>query len=223
MEAVLAAKKIEAVIFDWGGVLIDDPRPWLMKFCAKAFDISPEEYVEAHIQFLERFQKGLISEEVFWRKVCTGLDRPMPSRPSLWGQAFRAAYVPRKQMFDLVAKLHDAGYKTALLSNTETPAMEFFHELKYPGFDVLVFSCAEGSAKPEPKIYETTLDRLGSQPSRTVFIDDRPSFIEGARQLEIQTILFESIDQVKDNLARLGIMADRPRVSIDGLRQPAKE
>jgi epoxide hydrolase-like predicted phosphatase len=208
LEVVLAANRIEAVIFDWGGVLIDDPRPGLMKYCAKAFGIPKEEYIETHIKFLERFQEGSISEQGFWAKVSSELGRPKPKLASLWGEAFRAAYHPRKEMFDLVVRLHDAGYKTALLSNTEVPAMEFFHELKYPGFDVLVFSCEEGIAKPKRKAYEITLERLGTPAARTVFIDDRASLIEGAEQVGIKTILFKSIGQIKEELARLGVKTD---------------
>ena len=202
------AEKMEAVIFDWGGVLIDDPRPGLMRFCAKAFGVSEEQYITAHDKFLEEFQKGLVAEQMFWRKVCPELNRPEPAHPSLWGEAFRAAYRPRKEVFALVSKLHNNGYKTALLSNTEVPAMEFFYEQKYDMFDVAVFSCMEGAAKPERKIYRTTLDRLGSKPAQTVFIDDRPTLINGAKQLGLNTILFETTEQVKNELCRLGVKTE---------------
>jgi len=197
--------KIEAVIFDWGGVLIENPRPALMQFCARAFGVSEEQYIEAHSKFLEQFQKGLVSEQAFWRKVCAELEKPEPRHPSLWGQAFRAAYAPRKEMLALASNLHKAGYKTALLSNTEFPAMQFFYEQGYDMFDVRVFSCTEGVAKPERKIYQTTLDRLGCPASRTVFTDDRAEFIAAAGQLGINAILFKNIKQFKGELMRLGV------------------
>ena len=69
-------EKIKAVIFDWGGVLIDDPRPALMQYCAEAFNVPVNIYTQTHDKFLEDFQKGLISEESFWEKICKELKKP---------------------------------------------------------------------------------------------------------------------------------------------------
>jgi epoxide hydrolase-like predicted phosphatase len=112
--------------------------------------------------------------------------------------------VPRPEAFSLVSSLHDKGYKTALLSNTELPAVEFFHELNYHMFDVLVFSCMEGVMKPERRIYEITLERLGSKAQQSIFVDDREDYIRGAKQAGLNTIHFRSIDQVKNELGKLG-------------------
>ena len=198
-------EKIDSVIFDWGGVLIDDPRPGLLQYCAGAFGMAQEQYTPVHDSFLDEFHKGLMSEETFWREIARKLGKPMPEAPSLWYQAFKSAYVPKREMFSLVSSLHSKEYKTALLSNTELPAVEFFHELGYDMFDVLVFSCEEGVMKPERRIYDLTLERLDSRAERSVFIDDRPDYIQGAEDVGIHTILFESIAQVKDGLTKLGV------------------
>src|SRR4030042_1337984 len=155
--------------------------------------------------FSKDFEKGLISEENFWAGVCGALGKPTPGITSLWGIAFRSVYSPRADVFSMVSSLHDNGHRTAILSNTEEPAMRFFQELEYDMFDVLVFSCAEGTRKPERKIYELTLDRLGLMPEQTVFIDDKQEFINAAEQLRINTILFKDIKQVKTELALLGV------------------
>ncbi|OHB73889.1 MAG: hypothetical protein A2Z25_10020 [Planctomycetes bacterium RBG_16_55_9] len=198
-------RKIESVIFDWGGVLIENPRPGLLRYCAEAFGVAQELYTPVHDFHLDEFHRGLISEEKFWRQIVRKLGKPMPKARSLWSEAFRSAYVPKPEMFSLASSLHNKGYKTALLSNTELPAAEFFRELGYDMFDVLVFSCTEGVAKPERKIYEVTLERLGSQAGQSVFIDDRPDYIQGAEEVGLNTILFEGIAQVREKLAQLGV------------------
>jgi epoxide hydrolase-like predicted phosphatase len=195
--------KIESIIFDWGGVLIDDPRPGLLRYCCEAFGVPLEDYMPVHDSFLDEFHKGKINEERFWQEVSCKLGRPMP--PAQWYEAFRSAYVPKQEMFRLVSSLHDKDYKTALLSNTELPAVDFFHEQGYDMFDVLVFSCLEGVMKPERRIYEITLERLDSKAEQTVFIDDRQDYIRAAKEVGLNTILFKSIDQVKDELVRLGV------------------
>lgn len=196
---------IESVIFDWGGVLIEDPRPALLRYCANAFDVPLEHYAPVHDSFLDEFQKGRINEVEFWRRISQKLGRPAPPVPSLWPGAFRWAYVPRREVFRLVSALHASGYKTALLSNTELPAAQLFRALGYDMFDALVFSCEQGVAKPEPRIYEITLEKLGSTAPRSVFVDDKPDYIEGAKAVGINTILFTDIEQLKRDLIALGV------------------
>ena len=198
-------RKIESIIFDWGGVLVDDPRPGLLKYCSESFGVPLEDYTQVHDMFLEEFHKGKISEDRFWRQISDKLGKPMPAARSQLYEAFRSVYVPKQQMFELVSSLHDKGYKTALLSNTELPAVRFFHEQNYNMFDLFAFSCIERMAKPQRRIYEVTLERLGSRAEQTVFIDDRQDYIQGAKNVGLNTILFKSIDQVKDELVKLGV------------------
>jgi epoxide hydrolase-like predicted phosphatase len=216
-------REIEAIIFDWGGVLIDDPRPGLLRYCADTFGVSQELYTPVHDSFLDEFGKGMISEDEFWQGTSRKLGRPakckagkpVPEVPSLWSRAFRSACVPRPEVFRLVSSLHAKGYKTALLSNTELPAVEFFHEFGYDMFDALVFSCEQGVAKPEPRIYEITLEKLGSKAARSVFIDDRQEYIEGAKAVGLHTILFTSLGQVKRDLIRLGVKVGAQKLRKD--------
>ena len=197
--------KIESIIFDWGGVLIDDPRPGLLRYCSEAFGVSLEDYTPVHDLFLDDFHKGKIGEDRFWRQITGKLGKSMPSARSQWYEAFRFAYAPKQEMFGLASLLHDNGYKTALLSNTELPAVRFFHEQSYNMFDLLVFSCIEKMMKPQRRIYEITLERLGSKAGQTVFIDDVQDYIREAEDIGLNTILFESADQVKDELIGLGV------------------
>jgi len=202
-------ERIESVIFDWGGVLIDDPAPGLMQYCAQALSVTKDDYIRTHDKFAADFQKGLIGEDTFWERICGELDVPKPKVPSLWADAFKAVYVPKEDMFSLAARLRNNDYKTALLSNTEAAAMQYFYQLSaFGGFDVLVFSCAEGTRKPEKKIYELTIQRLGSRPGQSVFIDDKPEYINGAKQTGLNTILSRNVEQVKNELAGLFINTD---------------
>jgi putative hydrolase of the HAD superfamily len=196
---------IEAVVFDWGGVLIDNPAAALMDYCARTLGVPVQDYTRAHNKHGEAFQKGWIPEDLFWRQVCGELDRPAPKTPSLWGQAFRAVYCPREEVFALAARLRARGYRTALLSNTEPPAMEFFLELRYEMFDAPIFSCAEGACKPEKEIYEIAARRLQMPVTQCVLIDDKPVFVEGARSAGMEGIVYKSLAQVKQDLVALDV------------------
>ncbi len=49
--------------------------------------------------------------------------------------------------------------------------------------DAIVLSCETGTAKPSPAIYREALAQLGARPATTLFVDDKPSYCEGARAL----------------------------------------
>jgi len=197
---------MKAVIFDWGGVLCEETARGLISYFSKTLAVTPEALVTAFRPFAASFQKGLITEDELWEGMSAVLAVERPHNPSLWGEALRAIYVPKEEMFALAAAVKEKGYTVGLLSNAEMAAMHFFYEQGYGAlFDAAVFSCAEGTRKPEQRIYEIALERLSIKPHETVFIDDRADFITGAQQLGIHTIRFESPDQVKRDLVSLSI------------------
>ena len=200
--------KIKGVIFDGGGVLIDDPVDALIAFCSNALGISRDAFEKAHTLFNAEFQKGSVSESQFWAKLCSSLDISVPKSGSLWLEAFRQSYHPRKDVFALVATLRVNSYKTAILSNTELPAVGYLNEQKYDCFDTAVFSCLEGTRKPERRIYELTLERLNLEAKEAVFVDDKPEYIEGADQVGLNTILFENFQQLKRRLRYFSVQID---------------
>lgn len=193
---------MKAIIFDWGGVLCEDTAPGLIAYFADALGVTPAALGAAYLPFAEAFQKGGISEQGLWEGLCVALGVQRPYNPALWPAALRAVYVPRGEMFSLVSRLRAGGYKVGLLSNAEFAAVELFREEGYDAiFDAAVFSCAEGTRKPEQRIYEIALERLGVRPAEALLIDDRADFIQGAQAVGMHTILFEDPRQVREALA----------------------
>ena len=199
---------VKTIIFDWGGVLIEDPAPAMLNYFADSLGLRSEALHrvarDLEAKFL-KFQKGIVSEETIWEKLCFKLSVQKPGTPSLWGEAFRWVYKPREEMFSLACALKERGYKTGLLSNTEIPAMKYFYEQRYDMFDAAIFSCVVGMLKPERRIYEIALEQLETQPNDAVFIDDRKDFIDGAKDVGINTILFISPSQVEEELAYFSV------------------
>lgn len=194
---------IRAIIFDWGGVLIDDPAPGLITYFAKALGVTGEALVNAYIKFVHDFQKGMMPEDTLWERLCAELGVWNPHNPTLWRDAVRHVYSPKNEMFSLAAHLKDTGHKVGVLSNAEMAAMNYFYEQGYDMFDATVFSCAEGARKPEQRIYEIALDRLQVMPHEAIFIDDKQENIAAAEVLGIHGILCISSAQVKRDLTSL--------------------
>jgi len=203
--SVVAHNMVKAIIFDWGGVLCEETALGLISYFSQALEVAPEPLVSAFRPFLPAFQKGEISEDDLWQGMCAALKIERPYNQSLWGEALRAIYVPNREMFALASRLKEKGYSVGLLSNAEMAAMAFFHEQGYAMFDAAVFSCAEGTRKPEQRIYEIALERLEVKPNEAIFIDDRVDFLAGAKKLGIRTILFKDHEQVRRDLISLAI------------------
>jgi epoxide hydrolase-like predicted phosphatase len=198
-------KEIKSVIFDWGGVLIENPGPGLMSYCADRLKVTKTAFENSFNKLLHDFQTNSISETKFWELISRDLDVEKPLETSLWKQAFESVYKPRNEMFQLAGSLQKNGCKTALLSNTEIPATDFFVEQRYNCFDVQVFSCIEGAVKPHRKIFDITVGKLGCRLEQSVFIDDVPEFVNAAEKIGINAILFESACQIRKKITQFGL------------------
>jgi putative hydrolase of the HAD superfamily len=105
-------------------------------------------------------------------------------------------------------------YRTGLLSNA-------FHSLRpaltdrFPiadAFDAIVISAEEGLVKPDRRIYEAALLRLGVAAQEAVFVDDFEENCEGARAVGMHAVRFESAIQARQAVESL-LAADGPRSS----------
>ncbi len=88
-------------------------------------------------------------------------------------------------------------YHTALLSNSFVGARREERERYHfeAIADLIVYSHEEGIAKPDPRIFARTCERLGVQPAETAFLDDSAGHIAAARELGMHAILFRDTAQ----------------------------
>jgi putative hydrolase of the HAD superfamily len=194
---------IKAVIFDWGGVLIENPTEGILQYSREVLGIGAGCMLAAYRKLMPYFQEGKISEEEFWKGVRrrTGAKREMPE--SLWLAAFENSYVEKKDVFAVAAELYEIGYRTGILSNTEKPARPLMERESYRIFDPIVLSWEAGSAKPQNRIFEVLIEALSLNPSEILLIDDVAANITVARQLGLQGLLFTDAETLKADLADL--------------------
>jgi putative hydrolase of the HAD superfamily len=105
---------------------------------------------------------------------------------------------PNQTMIELVRELRGGGVRTALLTNN-VREWEPLWRSKLPEidelFEVVVDSAFVGLRKPDPAIYELTLERLGVGADECVFVDDLEPNCETARALGMLAVRFESPGQ----------------------------
>jgi epoxide hydrolase-like predicted phosphatase len=102
-------------------------------------------------------------------------------------------------MMSYMAELRRRGLRTALLTNN-VREWEPRWRAKIPDldkvFEIVVDSAFVGMRKPEPEIYELTLDRLGGVAAEDcVFVDDTDVNCDAARVLGIRAVHFRETRQ----------------------------
>jgi len=205
----MAKNLIQAVVLDLGNVLIDFDYNIAAKRIAEISDTSAD---EAFAVFFDSplaglFEEGRISPQDFFVKVKETLNLPLEYERFLpiWNEIF---YLSRENLkvYDLAKSLKN-DYRLALLSNVDILHLEYLKD-KFPvfdAFDAIIASCELKMKKPDPRIYQKTLEALGVQPEHTFYTDDRPELIQGARRLGIQGFIFKGIEQLNQDLASVGI------------------
>jgi putative hydrolase of the HAD superfamily len=153
------------------------------------------------------YDRGMIEAREYWRTMaqCAGVLLSETQYAALAAIDLEMWSGYNESMLALAAELRDAGVKTGILSNMLADMLEKLRaEVNWlPLFDVQVYSCDLGLAKPDEAIYARLIEELGVAPSRTLFVDDIGANVEGARRAGLQAVLFESEPQLRDYLADL--------------------
>jgi len=179
---------IKAVVFDIGGVLIENPWESMMCHYAKTLQIDIKKLDTAIREIYDDFDKNIISEENVWKHVMDLYNKKQQTIRGLWIEGVTLAYQEKKEMMLLAKKLKNKGYKVGILSNTEHPTAPFLQHRFKLHFHTVILSSEVGLAKPQKEIYEHTLIKLQTLPHETVFIDDKIENIEGAKKAGMHAI-----------------------------------
>jgi HAD superfamily hydrolase (TIGR01509 family) len=102
----------------------------------------------------------------------------------------------------VLASLRERGVKTALVSNCSHSTRPVVERLGLDAsFDRVVLSFEVRAMKPDRAIYRATLEQLGGvAPERAVFVDDQPTYCDGATEvgLDARLILRKNEDVPAD-------------------------
>ena len=112
--------------------------------------------------------------------------------------------LPNRMLLDYIKTELKPKYKIGIISNALADFLyEILPEEDVKLFDDIVLSHRAGVAKPEPAIYEMSLNNLGVRTEDAVFIDDIELFCDTAKALGMQAILYEDFEQMKTDLESL--------------------
>jgi putative hydrolase of the HAD superfamily len=201
--------RFQCVIFDLGGVVFPSP--------FEAFDAYDRENglapgtVRALIKTSSEtgawaeLERGELTMNDFYARVQAeaaaagfALDGAR-----LMGMIARG-FGPRPEMARAIARIREAGLRTAALTNNWPNADPSAPSANGNtlGFDVIIESAVVGLRKPDPRIYELVLTELEVAPTAAVFLDDLGINLKPARAMGITTI------KVADPMTALAELAE---------------
>ena len=71
--------------------------------------------------------------------------------------------------------------------------------------DFFVSSCFVHFRKPDTDIFRMAIDMAQTPPEETVYLDDRPLFVEVAQSMGLRAIHHTSYEETKQAFAKLGL------------------
>ena len=193
---------VDALLFDFGGVFTPSPFT-AVEEVGRELGAAPGQLQEIvfgpyHADTdhpWHRLERGEVSlgdarDEI----IALGRQHGVDSDPFKMFARMAGGEGARDAMVDRTLRLRALGFRTALITNNAREFRERWIQLVpvHDLFEELIDSSEVGMRKPDPRIFELALERLGGiAPERAVFLDDAQSNLDAARELGIRGILVE--------------------------------
>ena len=218
MTVTSSESNIDAVLFDWGGVITVPPGPIVEKLY-RQLDVDQDQLRlrrkayrddDPDSQFA-RLERGELSLEAY----LTWSRQDLPGAETIWDPEsahflFRhLTVVP--EVVERIYQLKERGFLLGLLTNNIAEAWPTVNDgLPIDDlFDVVINSAFVGMRKPEHRIYVHALEKLGVRAEHAVFLDDNRVNLEAARACGLNVVevkqpvaALEKLEAVIKELAR---------------------
>jgi putative hydrolase of the HAD superfamily len=166
--------KFRAVVFDlWQTLVPLSPLPSRHDELADAIGVPREEFTEVWLSGRPQRETGPLLDSVRWAFDKLGVQSDPEVVVALRRDWTRSALVPRPEALPTLRALRARGLKLGLITVCSEDVADVWETSAFEGlFDATVFSCLEGICKPDPRIYEICLERLGVPADACVFVGD---------------------------------------------------
>ena len=195
--------KVDTIVFDLGGVLID----WNPRYLYRKIFKSEEEitwFMEniCTSEWNDQQDAGRSFEVATAELLAVYPEHEVPIRAwyDRWQESIGGAITGTVEILDEIRK--QKKYKLYALTNWSAEtfpwALDNFEFLHW--FDGIVVSGREKTRKPFADIYDILIKRHVIEPKSALFIDDNIRNIHGAQAAGLQAIRFESPEQLRAEL-----------------------
>lgn len=199
----------DVILFDVGGVLLTNGWDHGERAAAAAkFELDAKELEERNAKVYAAWERSEIDRDQYLDAAVFYEPRSF-SRDEFFDFILAQSKLLEDGALGILAELSAANrYFIGALNNEARETNEYrfqkFELRKY--FKVAFSSCYVGRRKPDAPIYRRALDMLGSDPARTLFIDDRQENVDGALGVGMKAVRFMGAGALKAEFEKLGVL-----------------
>ena len=213
MNAPLDLKKYDNIIFDLGGVLINidylKTKHEFERLGIRNFDTLFTQFQQDHV--FDQFEKGEINPQDFYESLKNKVDIEISIAE--FNHAWNAMLLdfPEERM-DLLEQLKKP-HRLFLLSNTNALHIPAFKKsIKQEGlydrfntvFEKHYYSSEVGMRKPDTEIFDLVVSENNLIKEKTLFIDDSPQHVEGAKKAGLNALFLKPGEQITEIIKNFG-------------------
>lgn len=186
---------LEAILFDLYDTLAWSDWPGHASFLAQHMGVSEQAVVSAYDHLREGRDGGTFADA---ESVLAGVMEhcglePMPERVRHLADLEASLLADHVALYEdslpVLRRLRADGFQTGVISNCSPATRPVVDRL---GLEtetgVVVLSCEVGAFKPSPDIFRAALEALDVPPGRSLFVDDRADYLDGAANLGMRTV-----------------------------------
>jgi putative hydrolase of the HAD superfamily len=198
---------IRAIFWDVGGVLLTNAWDRVERSAAlEHFHLDLDEFHDRHEMVVSSFERGKITLDEYLDR--TVFYRPRPFTRGEFRDYMFSLSQPFPEVLQFAQGLADSGkYFMGTINNESrelnNQRIETFGLRKI--FRLFVSSCYVGFRKPERDIYRLALEITQIPAEECCFVDDRALNLECASKLGMHTIEMQQLEQLRSDLAKLGV------------------
>jgi putative hydrolase of the HAD superfamily len=198
---------IHAIFWDVGGVLLTNAWDHTQRVAAlERFRLDENEFHSRHERVVSSFERGKITLDEYLDRTVFYRERPF-TRDQFRDYMFSLSK-PIPDVLAFARGLADSGKYFMGTLNNESRELNLYRIEKYglrEIFRLFVSSCFVGLRKPESGIYRLATEITQINPEECCFIDDRTLNLECAAKLGMRTIQMQTLVQLREELAKLGV------------------
>jgi len=198
----------KGIIFDAGGVFISETTRCRINEIVKKYQIPPYKVLKVVEKYLPLSKVNKLTDKQFFTAIINELNLNTTYQIfyDAWMKPYEKYSKINSKVYALVKHLKMNHYKIAVLTNTEPHTYAYNRKRKlFHLFSPVVLSYEVRMKKPDQSIYKYALKLMKLLAIECVFIDDCVEYLIPARKLGMETILFKSAEQLKEDLQQLNI------------------
>lgn len=195
------------LFLDIGGVLLTNGWDRMARLkAAETFHLDYDEMNERHHLTFDTYEEGKLSLDEYLDRLVFYEARTFT--PDEFKDFMFAQSQPFPQMIDLIKQVKNRnGLKVATISN-EGYELTMYRIQKFElgsFIDFFISSCFVHYRKPDSDIFRIALDVAQATPAQSLYIEDRPLFVDVACSLGINAIRHTDVESTRALLAENGL------------------